>query len=169
MRSSSMAPPSTRATTTADASRSAGCSGNTMPRLTAPTRCPARPMRCSAAAVDGGASTWMTRSTSPMSMPSSRVPVATTHRSRPSFNAASMPARSSLLTLPWCARANIAGACPATSLTSPNCAGLRRRAGLSSSGAWSAAHRSFSRPVSFSALRREFTNTSVEVLSDASR
>ena len=35
-------------------------------------------MRCSPLATDGGASTWITRSTAPMSMPNSRLEVATT-------------------------------------------------------------------------------------------
>ncbi len=45
-----------------------------------------------------------------MSMPSSRLEVATTAGSRPDFNASSICFRSSRETLPWCARATTAGA-----------------------------------------------------------
>ena len=45
--------------------------------------------RCSPDATVGGASTWTTRSTAPMSMPSSRLEVATTAGSRPDFSASS--------------------------------------------------------------------------------
>ena len=48
-----------------------------MPRETSPTEWPARPMRCMPDATEGGASIWMTRSTAPMSMPSSSDEVAT--------------------------------------------------------------------------------------------
>ena len=74
--------------------------GKITPFDTAPTWCPARPTRGSPLATDGGDSTWTTRSTAPMSMPSSRLDVATTAGSRPSFRAFSMPARSSLETDP---------------------------------------------------------------------
>ncbi|CAB4914452.1 unannotated protein [freshwater metagenome] len=67
-----------RSATTADCTRSPRNFGNSTPRLTAPTWWPARPTRCSPAATFGGDSTWMTRSTAPMSMPSSREEVATT-------------------------------------------------------------------------------------------
>ena len=53
----------------------------------------------------GGASTWTTRSTAPMSMPSSRLEVATTAGSRPDFSASSTIARCSRDTEPWCAAA----------------------------------------------------------------
>ena len=48
-----------------------------------PTLCPARPTRCRPLATEGGDSTWITRSTAPMSMPSSRLEVATTAGSLP--------------------------------------------------------------------------------------
>ena len=47
-----------------------------------------------------GDSTWQTRSTAPMSMPSSSDAVATTAASSPCFNASSVPRRSSRLRLP---------------------------------------------------------------------
>ena len=43
-------------------------------------------MRCKATAIDRGDPIWQTRSTVPMSMPSSSDAVATTARSRPSFS-----------------------------------------------------------------------------------
>ena len=61
-------------------------------------------MRCSPLATLGGASTQATRSTAPMSMPSSRLDVATTAGSRPDLSASSICARSSLDTEPWWAR-----------------------------------------------------------------
>ena len=63
--------------------------GKTTPRDTAPTWCPARPTRCSPDATLGGASTCTTRSTAPMSMPSSRLDVATTAGSRPDLSSSS--------------------------------------------------------------------------------
>ena len=47
------------------------CFGKSLPSLGSPTWWPARPMRCSPRATAPGDSTWMTRSTAPMSMPSS--------------------------------------------------------------------------------------------------
>jgi hypothetical protein len=92
--SSSMAPARMRSATTADWTRSPWYLGKMMPRETSPTLCPARPTRCSPLATDGGASTCTTRSTAPMSMPSSRLDVATTAGSRPALSASSISARS---------------------------------------------------------------------------
>ena len=100
------APPSIRCTLTAQPIRSVRCLGNSTPWEISPTWWPARPMRCSPLATDGGASTWITRSTAPMSMPSSRLEVATTARSRPLFRSSSTSARCSLVTEPWWARAS---------------------------------------------------------------
>ncbi len=80
--------------TTAAWTRSPWYLGKKMPRDTSPTLCPARPVRCSPLATDGGDSTWMTRSTAPMSMPSSRLEVATTAGSLPAFSASSIWLRS---------------------------------------------------------------------------
>ena len=91
---------------TAACSRSARCLGSTTPRETSPTWWPARPTRCMPLATDGGASTCTTRSTAPMSMPSSRLLVATTQGSRPDLRSSSIRARCSLLTEPWWARAS---------------------------------------------------------------
>ena len=55
------------------------------PLETAPSSCPARPTRCSPRATDFGDSTWITRSTAPMSMPSSSDEVATRHGISPFF------------------------------------------------------------------------------------
>ena len=92
---------SMRCTVTAQSIRSVRCLGNSTPCEISPTWWPARPMRCSPLATDGGASTWMTRSTAPMSMPSSRLEVATTAFSRPVLRSSSTRARCSLLTEPW--------------------------------------------------------------------
>ncbi len=70
-----------------------------------------------------------------MSMPSSRLLVATTAGRRPDFSSSSMVARCSLLTEPWCARASTAGApadCPDWAIT---WAGLCRRAAGRGGGA----------------------------------
>ncbi len=76
--------------TTVDWTRSPWYFGKKMPRDSSPTLCPARPVRCSPLATEGGDSTWMTRSTAPMSMPSSRLEVATTAGSVPALSASSI-------------------------------------------------------------------------------
>ncbi len=91
----SICPASMRSVTTAVCSTSLRCLGKSAARLTSPTWWPARPMRCRPEAALGGDSTWITRSTAPMSMPSSRLLVATTHRSTPDFNSSSTWARCS--------------------------------------------------------------------------
>ena len=159
---SSMAPASIRSTVTALCTRSARCLGNTAARETSPTWWPARPMRCSPDATDGGDSTCTTRSTAPMSMPSSSDEVATTARSRPDLRASSIIARRSLDTDPWCAIARSAGAPRVTSDGTMTCAGGRDGGSGSAPGSVSSAWISLSRAVSRSARRRELTNTIVE-------
>ncbi len=83
-------PSTIRSTVTAQCTRSVRCLGNSTPREVSPTWCPARPTRCRPLATEGGASTWITRSTAPMSMPSSRLDVATTHRNRPDLRSSSI-------------------------------------------------------------------------------
>ena len=85
-------------------------------------------MRCSPAATDGGASICTTRSTAPMSMPSSRLEVATTAGSWPDLSASSICLRSSRETLPWWARATTGGAPPALPAWAITSAGSRGRA-----------------------------------------
>ncbi len=51
--------------------------------------------------MDRVAPTWITRSTSPMSMPSSREAVATRARSRPAFSLCSASWRRAFERLPW--------------------------------------------------------------------
>ncbi len=65
------------------------------PRETSPSEWPARPTRCSPRLTDFGDSTWITRSTAPMSIPSSREEVATRHGSCPDFSISSTTSRSS--------------------------------------------------------------------------
>ena len=96
----SICPASMRSTTTAVLTRSPRCLGKNQPTETSPTWWPARPIRCSPAETACGASTWMTRSTAPISMPSSSDEVATTHLSRPDFRSSSISARCSLDTEP---------------------------------------------------------------------
>jgi len=109
-RNASIAPARIRSAITAVCTRSPRNFGNRTPRDTAPTWWPARPTRCRPEATDGGASTWMTRSTAPMSMPNSRLDVATTAGSRPALRSSSVWSLCSRLTDPWCARARTAGA-----------------------------------------------------------
>ena len=111
-KSRSILPASIRSTVMVVCTRSARCLGNSTPWEISPTWCPARPTRCSPLATDGGDSTCTTRSTAPMSMPSSREDVATTQRSRPDFRSSSIRARWSLETEPWWARART-GSAPA--------------------------------------------------------
>ena len=100
----SMAPSCIRRVTTAHSSRSPRYFGKMTPLLGAPTWCPARPTRWRPRATDVGLSTWMTRSTAPMSMPSSRLDVATSAGSRPAFSSSSISSRCSRAMLPWWAR-----------------------------------------------------------------
>lgn len=109
-RSDSIAPSRIRSVTTAACTRSPRYLGKTTPVETAPTWWPARPTRWRPEATDGGDSTWTTRSTAPMSMPSSRLDVATTAGSLPALRSSSTWARCSLETEPWWARASSGGA-----------------------------------------------------------
>ena len=120
----SMAPARMRSTTTAHSRRSPRHFGMSTPRLVAPTWCPARPTRCSPDATDGGDSTCTTRSTAPMSIPSSRDDVATTAGRRPALRSSSMRRRRSRLTDPWWARAISS---PAVSFSRAHRRSARRR------------------------------------------
>ena len=108
----SIRPSCMRRATTAHSSRSPRNLGKIRPRLTSPTPCPARPIRCSPRATDLGDSICSTRSTAPMSMPSSSELVATRHGSSPAFSSSSTFVRSSRASEPWWARA-ISAARPA--------------------------------------------------------
>ena len=129
---SSIAPSRIAFATTAHSSRSARNFGKIRPLDVAPSSCPALPTRWSPRATDFGLSTWITRSTAPMSMPSSRLEVATRHGMRPALRSSSIRTRCSRAREPWWARA-----------TSPSASSLIRSA-------------------SRSARRRLFTNTIVE-------
>ena len=74
------------------------------PREGAPTACPARPTRWRPRETLVGDSTWMTRSTAPMSMPSSRLLVATSAGRRPALSSSSIATRCSREIDPWWAR-----------------------------------------------------------------
>ncbi len=97
----SMSPSCIRRVTTAASTRSPRCLGKMYPRLGSPTWWPARPMRCRPLLTAPGDSTWITRSTAPMSMPSSRLEVATSPRSAPRFSWSSMTTRCSRASEPW--------------------------------------------------------------------
>ncbi len=101
-------------------------------------------MRCRPAVTDFGDSTWITRSTAPMSMPSSSEEVATRQGSSPDLRRSSTTSRSSRASDPWWALAIAAG-----SPSSPAS--------------------SFSRTASRSAPRRLFTKMIVERCSCTSR
>ena len=81
-----------------------------------PTPWPARPTRCSPRATLPGDSTCTTRSTAPMSMPSSIELVATMPRSLPALSSSSISTRCSRAIEPWCARTSVS---PASSLSRP--------------------------------------------------
>ena len=86
---SSIAPSRIRRATTAHSSRSARNLGKMRPRETSPSEWPARPTRCRPRLTDFGDSTWITRSTAPMSIPSSRDDVATRQGSCPDLSISS--------------------------------------------------------------------------------
>ncbi len=97
----STSPASMRGTTVAASRRSARCLGKMRPRLGSPTWWPARPMRWRPRLTAPGDSTWMTRSTAPMSMPSSSDEVATRPLSRPDLSSSSITRRCSRASEPW--------------------------------------------------------------------
>ena len=142
-RSARSRPSRMRRATTAHSSRSARNFGKIRPLLVPPTPWPERPIRCSPRATDFGDSTWITRSTAPMSMPSSSDEVATRQGSSPAFRSSSIVVRSSRASEPWWARAISNGA------ASP---GWRLPSAASS----------LSRSASRSAARRLLTKTIVE-------
>ena len=86
-----------------------------------------------------------------MSMPSSRLEVATTAGSRPAFSASSISVRSCRETDPWCARAMTTASASASPPGTPPAATKARSVASS-----------LSRPHSRSASRRELANTIVD-------
>ena len=166
-RSDSIAPVRIRSTATAVWARSPRCLGKSTPRETSPTWWPARPTRWSALATLGGDSIWTTRSTAPMSMPSSRLLVATTQGSRPRLRSSSISARCSLDTEPWWALAiDLLGRRRRRlARTGPSPAAGGRRCVVEASPTSPPARSvaiSLSRAVSRSASRRELAKTIVE-------
>ncbi len=129
---SSMRPSSIRFTTTAASSRSPRYLGKSLPREGSPTWWPARPMRWIPRPTEPGDSTCTTRSTAPMSMPSSSELVATMAFSVPRLRRSSISRRCSRAIDPWWAATRSS---PASS---------------------------FRRAASRSASRRAFTNTIVD-------
>ena len=151
----SISPSCMRRATTAHSSRSPRNLGKMRPRLTSPTPWPARPMRCRPRATDLGDSICSTRSTAPMSMPSSSELVATRHGSSPALSSSSTLVRSSRASEPWCARAISSGAAP--------------RVGSASATPCACAEASsLRRSATRSAARRLLTNTIVELCSRTS-
>ena len=104
----SSSPSCTARTIAAHSTRSSRVSGKTRPLGTPPMMCPERPTRCRNVAMRCGEEIWQTRSTWPMSMPSSREAVATTTLSLPSRSRCSASRRASFERLPWCAATNSA-------------------------------------------------------------
>ena len=156
----SMAPERIRSTATAVWARSPRCLGKSTPRDTSPTWWPARPTRWRALATLGGDSIWMTRSTAPMSMPSSRLLVATTQGRRPRLRSSSMIDRCSLETEPWWALAMTTSAPALAPDWAMIWAGCLPVSGRSPPARLVAI--SLRRAVSRSARRRELAKTMVE-------
>ena len=75
-------------------------SGNSRPLGVPSTAWPERPTRCRKLAIERGEPSWQTRSTSPMSMPSSSDAVATSALSLPCLSRCSASSRCSLARLP---------------------------------------------------------------------
>ena len=98
--------------------------GKMTPRETASTWWLARPIRCIPLATEVGVSIWTTRSTAPMSIPSSSEEVATSAGSRPALSASSISTRWSRAIDPWWARAISS---PASSLRAAARRSARRR------------------------------------------
>ena len=124
MRVSSMSPARIARATTADSRRSPRNFGKMRPFETECSSWPARPTRCRPRATDFGLSTWITRSTAPMSMPSSSDEVATRHGISPAFSSSSTTRRCSRASEPWWARASSS---PASSLIRSASRSARRR------------------------------------------
>ena len=86
---------------TADSTMSWSWVGKKVPRLTAPTRWPARPTLWTAEATDGGDWTRTTSSSAPISIPSSSEFVATMALRAPDLSRVSTSRRSSFESEPW--------------------------------------------------------------------
>jgi hypothetical protein len=75
--------------------------GKSRPLGVRPTPWPERPTRCRKAAIERGVPTWIARSTSPTSIPSSSDAVATSARSCPALRRCSASRRRSFERLEW--------------------------------------------------------------------
>ena len=82
----SSSPRRTLSSSAAHSTRSSRDSGNSRPFGVPPTAWPERPTRCRKVAIERGEPSWQTRSTSPISMPSSSEAVATSAFSSPRFS-----------------------------------------------------------------------------------
>ena len=103
MRRRSSSPRRTASSSAAHSTSSSRDSGKMRAFGTPPTWWLARPARCRNVAIERGEPSWQTRSTSPMSMPSSSEAVATSTLSSPFLSRCSALRRSSFAMLPWCA------------------------------------------------------------------
>ena len=103
MRSASSSPRRTQSSKAAHSARSSRDCGNRRPFGTPPTKWPERPTRCRKAAIARGEPSCTTRSTSPMSMPSSSDAVATSTFNWPVLRRCSAARRNSFAIEPWCA------------------------------------------------------------------
>ena len=103
MCSASSSPRRTQSSSAAHSTSSSRDCGKSRAFGTPPTAWPERPARCRNVAIERGEPSWQTRSTSPMSMPSSSDAVATSTFSSPRFRRCSASSRVSFARLPWCA------------------------------------------------------------------
>ena len=103
MRSASSSPRRMQSSSAAHSTSSSRVCGKSRALGTPPTAWPERPARCRKVAIERGEPSWQTRSTSPMSRPSSSEAVATSTFSSPRLSRCSASSRVSLARLPWCA------------------------------------------------------------------
>ena len=101
--SRSSSPSFTALTSAAHSTRSSRERGKSRPLGVPRTVCPERPTRCRNVEIQRGEPIWHTRSTCPMSMPSSSDAVATSAFRLPARSRSSASRRASLERLPWCA------------------------------------------------------------------
>ncbi len=97
-----MRPASAARRAAAASTNSSACEGTHVTRLTWPGACPERPARCKSRATPFGLPICSTRSTGEKSTPRSRLEVATTALSLPSFRPCSTQCRTSASSEPWC-------------------------------------------------------------------
>ena len=129
--------PRTQRTSAAASTSSSRVSGKSRPFGTRPSRGPSGRRAAGSVAIERVAPTWSTRSTSPMSMPSSSDAVATSARSAPALSRCSASSRRSRERLPWWLVTALLAQQPrraARRCARPSCACSRRRASCGARG-----------------------------------